>query len=72
MAEKFLLHLSRDEQRKRFLERADEPDKNWKFSLSDIHGRKFWKDYSAAFEEWLHAASTHHAPWYAVTAGDTQ
>ena len=69
---KFFLHLSKDEQRKRFLERADEPDKNWKFSLSDIHERKYWKDYSNAFEECLHATSTHHAPWYAVPADNKE
>ena len=60
---KFFLHLSKDEQRKRFLERIDEPDKNWKFSLADIHERKYWKDYVHAYEECLNATSTHHAPW---------
>jgi PPK2 family polyphosphate:nucleotide phosphotransferase len=69
---KFFLHLSKDEQRKRFLERIDEPYKNWKFGLSDIHERKYWKDYSTAFEECLHATSTHHAPWYAVPADDKE
>jgi PPK2 family polyphosphate:nucleotide phosphotransferase len=69
---KFFLHLSKDEQRKRFLERVDEPDKNWKFSLSDIHERKYWKDYTQAFEDCLHATSTHHAPWYAVPADDKE
>jgi polyphosphate kinase 2 (PPK2 family) len=67
---KIFLHLSKTEQRKRFLERLDEPDKNWKFSLSDIHERKYWKDYTKAFEECLHATSTHHAPWYVVPADD--
>jgi PPK2 family polyphosphate:nucleotide phosphotransferase len=69
---KFFLHLSKDEQRKRFLERIDEPDKNWKFSLSDIHERKYWKDYIEAFEDCLHATSANHAPWYAVPADDKE
>ncbi len=69
---KIFLHLSKDEQRKRFLERIDEPDKNWKFSLADIHERKFWKHYMEAFEACLHATSTHHAPWYVVPADDKE
>jgi PPK2 family polyphosphate:nucleotide phosphotransferase len=69
---KFFLHLSKDEQRKRFLERIDEPDKNWKFSLSDVHEREYWQDYIKAFEDCLHATSTHHAPWYAVPADDKE
>jgi PPK2 family polyphosphate:nucleotide phosphotransferase len=69
---KFFLHLSKNEQRKRFLERIDEPDKNWKFSLSDVHERKYWKDYTAAFEACLHATSTRHAPWYVVPADDKE
>jgi polyphosphate kinase 2 (PPK2 family) len=69
---KFFLHLSKDEQRKRFIERIDEPDKNWKFSLSDVHERKYWQDYIKAFEDCLHATSTHHAPWYAVPADDKE
>jgi PPK2 family polyphosphate:nucleotide phosphotransferase len=69
---KFFLHLSKDEQRKRFLKRIDEPDKNWKFSLSDVHERKYWPDYIKAFEDCLHATSTHHAPWYAVPADDKE
>ncbi|MGB9421244.1 MAG: PPK2 family polyphosphate kinase, partial [Candidatus Acidiferrum sp.] len=60
---KIFLHLSKNEQRKRFLERLDEPDKNWKFSLSDIHERKYWREYVKAYEECLNATSTHHAPW---------
>jgi PPK2 family polyphosphate:nucleotide phosphotransferase len=67
---KFFLNLSKDEQRKRFLERIDEPDKNWKFSLADIHERKYWKHYMKAYEACLHATSTHHAPWYVVPADD--
>jgi PPK2 family polyphosphate:nucleotide phosphotransferase len=69
---KFFLHLSKDEQRKRFLERIDEPDKNWKFSLADIHERKYWKDYVHAYEECLNATSTRHAPWYVVPADDKE
>ncbi len=69
---KIFLHLSHDEQRKRFLERIDEPDKNWKFSLADIHERKYWGDYIKAYEECLEATSTHHAPWYAVPADDKE
>lgn len=67
---KFFLHLSRNEQEKRFLERIDEPDKNWKFSSSDIHERKYWKDYMRAYGHCLAATSAHHAPWYAVPADD--
>jgi PPK2 family polyphosphate:nucleotide phosphotransferase len=69
---KVFLHLSREEQRKRFLERIDEPDKNWKLSLADIHERKYWKDYMQAYEACLHATSTHHAPWYVVPADDKE
>ena len=69
---KIFLHLSKIEQRKRFLARIDEPDKNWKFSLADIHERKFWKHYTKAYEECLHATSTHHAPWYVVPADDKE
>ena len=69
---KVFLHLSKDEQRKRFLERIDEPDKNWKFSLADIHERKYWKQYVNAFEACLNATSTRHAPWYVVPADDKE
>jgi PPK2 family polyphosphate:nucleotide phosphotransferase len=67
---KFFLHLSKSEQRKRFLERIDEPDKNWKFSLADIHERKYWHHYMKAYEACLNATSTHHAPWHVVPADD--
>ncbi|MGA7316130.1 MAG: ADP-polyphosphate phosphotransferase [Silvibacterium sp.] len=67
---KMFLHLSEEEQRKRFLARIDEPDKNWKFSLADIHERTYWKHYVKAYENCLHATSTHHAPWYVVPADD--
>ncbi len=69
---KFFLHLSKDEQRKRFLERIDEPDKNWKFSLADIEERKFWKHYMKAYEACLSATSTKDAPWYVVPADDKE
>ena len=69
---KFFLHLSAEEQRKRFLQRIDEPDKNWKFSLVDVAERKFWKQYMRAYEECLSATSTRAAPWYAVPADDKE
>lgn len=69
---KFYLHLSKDEQRKRFLQRIDEPKKNWKFSLADIEERKFWDRYMSAFEECLSATSTRDAPWYVVPADDKE
>ncbi len=69
---KFFLHLSKNEQRKRFLDRIDEPDKNWKFSLADVHERKYWKHYADAFEACLNATSTHHAPWYVIPADDKE
>ena len=65
---KFFLHLSKEEQRKRFLERIDEPDKNWKFSLADIEERGFWDQYMVAYGECLGATSTEAAPWYVVPA----
>jgi PPK2 family polyphosphate:nucleotide phosphotransferase len=67
---KVFLHLSQEEQRKRFVDRIDEPDKNWKFSLADIHERKYWKHYMKAYEACLSATSTRHAPWYVVPADD--
>ena len=67
---KLFLHLSKEEQRKRFLERIDEPDKNWKFGLADIHERSYWKRYMEAYEACLSATSTRHAPWYVVPADD--
>ena len=69
---KIFLHLSYEEQRKRFLERIDEPEKNWKFSTSDIHERKYWKLYMQAYEECIRATSTHYAPWYIVPADDKE
>jgi PPK2 family polyphosphate:nucleotide phosphotransferase len=67
---KYFLHLSKEEQRKRFLQRIDVPEKNWKFGLADIEERKFWKQYMKAYEECLSATSTRDAPWYVVPADD--
>jgi PPK2 family polyphosphate:nucleotide phosphotransferase len=69
---KFYLHLSKAEQRKRFLERIDEPEKNWKFSVADIQERAFWKHYMKAYEKCLGATSTAFAPWYVVPADDKE
>jgi PPK2 family polyphosphate:nucleotide phosphotransferase len=69
---KFFLHLSKEEQRRRFLQRIDVPEKNWKFGLADIEERKFWKQYMQAYEECLSATSTRHAPWYVVPADDKE
>jgi PPK2 family polyphosphate:nucleotide phosphotransferase len=69
---KIFLHLSKHEQRKRFLERIDEPDKNWKFSLADAQERKFWNRYRDAYETCLNATSTRHTPWYVVPADDKE
>ncbi len=67
---KFFLHLSKEEQRRRFLERIDDPEKNWKFSPADLDERKFWKDYMKAYEKCLAATSTTESPWYVVPADD--
>jgi PPK2 family polyphosphate:nucleotide phosphotransferase len=69
---KFFLHLSKEEQRKRFLARIDDPDKNWKFSAQDLEERKFWEDYMRAYEACLSATSSKKAPWYIVPADDKQ
>jgi PPK2 family polyphosphate:nucleotide phosphotransferase len=69
---KFYLHLSKEEQRKRFLQRIDEPEKNWKFGLADIEERNFWKQYMKAYEDCLSATSTRQAPWYVVPADDKE
>lgn len=69
---KFFLHLSEEEQRKRFLERIDEPEKNWKFSAADIVERGFWKQYMKAYEACMSATSTKVAPWYVVPADDKE
>ena len=65
---KFFLHVSKEEQRKRFLERIDEAEKNWKFSMGDISERGHWDDYQQAYEQAIRATSTPHAPWYVVPA----
>jgi PPK2 family polyphosphate:nucleotide phosphotransferase len=65
---KFFLHLSRKEQKKRFMERLDKPDKHWKFSPSDVYERKYWGDYMGAFEEAIRATASKRAPWYVVPA----
>jgi PPK2 family polyphosphate:nucleotide phosphotransferase len=67
---KFFLHLSKDEQRRRFLKRIETPEKNWKFSSADIAERHYWKDYMQAYEKCLSATSTGQAPWYIVPADD--
>ncbi len=65
---KFFLHLSRKEQKKRFLERLDDSKKNWKFSMADVKERGFWKDYQSAYDEMIRNTATRHAPWYVVPA----
>lgn len=67
---KVFLHLSKDEQRKRFLARIDEPQKNWKFSMDDVREREHWSDYMRAYEQCLSATSTQIAPWFIVPADD--
>jgi PPK2 family polyphosphate:nucleotide phosphotransferase len=65
---KFFLNVSKDEQRKRFLARLDEPEKNWKFAAADVEERQHWDEYMKAYEEALQATSTEHAPWYVIPA----
>jgi PPK2 family polyphosphate:nucleotide phosphotransferase len=67
---KFFLHLSKGEQRKRFLQRIDDPDKNWKFGKTDVAERGFWRQYMKAYEDCLSATSTKTAPWHVVPADD--
>ncbi|MEO7991532.1 MAG: polyphosphate kinase 2 family protein [Chryseolinea sp.] len=67
---KFFLHVSKEEQKKRFLERIDDPSKNWKFSLADLKERGFWDDYQRAYEEAISKTSTESAPWYIIPADD--
>lgn len=69
---KFFLHLSKEEQRKRFLARIDEPNKNWKFSMADVEERKFWTKYMTAYGKCLSETSTELAPWYVVPADDKE
>ena len=65
---KFFLYLSREEQKKRFIQRLDRPDKHWKFSASDVHERRFWNDYMHAFQEAIRTTASKQAPWYVVPA----
>jgi PPK2 family polyphosphate:nucleotide phosphotransferase len=65
---KFFLHVSKEEQKKRFLERLDEPEKNWKFSAADVKERERWDDYMEAYEDMIRATAAPHAPWYVVPA----
>jgi PPK2 family polyphosphate:nucleotide phosphotransferase len=65
---KFFLHLSRKEQKKRFLARLDEPEKNWKFSAADAREREYWDDYQHAYEQMIQNTSSKHAPWFVVPA----
>jgi polyphosphate kinase 2 (PPK2 family) len=69
---KFFLHLSKNEQRKRFLARIDEPHKNWKVGLADIQERQFWKHYTKAYDECIEATSSKDASWYIVPADDKE
>ena len=65
---KFFLHLSKEEQKQRFLARLEEPEKNWKFSATDIRERKYWNDYQDAYEDMIRKTATEDAPWYVVPA----
>jgi PPK2 family polyphosphate:nucleotide phosphotransferase len=65
---KFFLHLSKKEQKQRFMARLDEPEKNWKFSADDVHERAYWDDYQNAFEDMIRNTATKHAPWYVIPA----
>ena len=69
---KFFLHLSKEEQRQRFIARIEDPEKNWKFSAQDLEERKYWKDYMHAYQACLSATSSREAPWYIVPADDKQ
>jgi PPK2 family polyphosphate:nucleotide phosphotransferase len=68
LVRKFFLHVSKAEQRKRFLGRLENPNKNWKFSVADVAERRFWKDYMNAYEEMIQETATKEAPWYVVPA----
>jgi PPK2 family polyphosphate:nucleotide phosphotransferase len=68
VVQKFFLHLSKKEQKRRFLERLNTPDKNWKFSMSDVRERQYWDDYMTAYEEMIAATATRSAPWYVIPA----
>jgi PPK2 family polyphosphate:nucleotide phosphotransferase len=68
LVRKFFLHVSKDEQRRRFLERIENPDKNWKFSMADVREREHWTDYMRAYEDMIRHTATPEAPWYVVPA----
>jgi PPK2 family polyphosphate:nucleotide phosphotransferase len=65
---KFFLHVSKAEQKRRFMARLDEPEKNWKFSVNDVVERRFWKEYQGAYEDAICATASEHAPWYVIPA----
>jgi PPK2 family polyphosphate:nucleotide phosphotransferase len=65
---KFFLHVSKKEQKRRFLERLEQPQKNWKFSAADIHEREYWDDYQNAYEDLIRNTATRHAPWHVIPA----
>jgi polyphosphate kinase 2 (PPK2 family) len=65
---KFFLHVSREEQKKRFLERLEDPAKRWKFSMGDVAERKLWDDYMDAYEDMIRHTSAEHAPWHVIPA----
>jgi len=65
---KFFLNVSKKEQKRRFLERLDQPEKNWKFSAADVRERECWEDYHKAYEEMIGNTASRHAPWYVVPA----
>ncbi len=65
---KFFLHLSKQEQKRRFLERLDQPEKNWKFSAADVREREYWDDYMDAYEDMIRNTSTKHSPWFVIPA----
>ena len=67
---KFFLHVSKEEQKKRFLARIDTPEKNWKFSAADIRERQYWDDYQKAYEKAINATATKENPWYVIPADD--
>jgi PPK2 family polyphosphate:nucleotide phosphotransferase len=69
---KFFLHISKEEQRKRLIQRIDDPEKNWKFNEADLKEREFWKEYMAAYEKCISASTTRDAPWYIIPADDKQ
>ena len=70
LVRKFFLHVGRGEQKRRFLERLDDPDKNWKFSTADARERGYWKDYMEAYDELIRETATEYAPWYVVPANN--